>query len=187
MTDRPIRRVLVAVDFGESSAAALRAAASIAARHDAALTVLHAETLEAPPYFTEGQVDLLERTRRAARAAAEAHVRTFARAATSRPVAAVVADGSPAAAIVGQAGDHDLIVLGTHGRRGAARWWLGSVAEDVIRTATVPVLVVPPDCGDPAGVLDRAIRSSAADLPRAMERLRTERRSVLFVPAVHGD
>jgi len=36
----------------------------------------------------------------------------------------------------------DLIVIGTHGRRGLAHALLGSVAEQVIRAATVPVLVV---------------------------------------------
>lgn len=36
----------------------------------------------------------------------------------------------------------DLIVLGTHGRRGFKRFFLGSVAEHVIRTATKPVLLV---------------------------------------------
>jgi nucleotide-binding universal stress UspA family protein len=36
----------------------------------------------------------------------------------------------------------DLIVVGTHGRRGLARALLGSTAERVIRTATLPVFVV---------------------------------------------
>jgi nucleotide-binding universal stress UspA family protein len=36
----------------------------------------------------------------------------------------------------------DLIVLGTHGRRGAGRLLLGSDAEQILRTATVPVLLV---------------------------------------------
>jgi len=36
----------------------------------------------------------------------------------------------------------DLIVIGTHGRRGFDRFWLGSVAESVIRTATKPVLII---------------------------------------------
>ncbi|MBB3176810.1 universal stress protein [Variovorax sp. Sphag1AA] len=36
----------------------------------------------------------------------------------------------------------DLIVLGTHGRRGAKRLFLGSSAESILRTATVPVLLV---------------------------------------------
>jgi nucleotide-binding universal stress UspA family protein len=36
----------------------------------------------------------------------------------------------------------DLIVLGTHGRRGASRWLLGSDAEQVLRSAAVPVLLI---------------------------------------------
>jgi nucleotide-binding universal stress UspA family protein len=36
----------------------------------------------------------------------------------------------------------DLIVMGTHGRRGLNRWLLGSVTERVVRTADVPVLTV---------------------------------------------
>jgi nucleotide-binding universal stress UspA family protein len=38
----------------------------------------------------------------------------------------------------------DLIVVGTHGRNGIARWLLGSVAEGVVRQAACPVLVIPP-------------------------------------------
>jgi nucleotide-binding universal stress UspA family protein len=38
----------------------------------------------------------------------------------------------------------DLVVVGTHGRRGVARWLLGSVAEAVVRLAPCPVLVVRP-------------------------------------------
>lgn len=36
----------------------------------------------------------------------------------------------------------DLLVLGTHGRRGFSRLFLGSVAENVVRIATTPVLLV---------------------------------------------
>lgn len=38
--------------------------------------------------------------------------------------------------------DADLIVVGTHGRRGFSRMFMGSGAEQVIRVATVPVLVI---------------------------------------------
>jgi hypothetical protein len=37
----------------------------------------------------------------------------------------------------------DLLVVGTHRRHGARRWWLGSVAEAVVRRSPRPVLVVP--------------------------------------------
>ena len=36
----------------------------------------------------------------------------------------------------------DLIVMGTHGRRGFKRWLLGSVAEEIIRAATCPVITI---------------------------------------------
>lgn len=36
----------------------------------------------------------------------------------------------------------DLIVIGTHGRRGVSRWMLGSDAEQIVRMAPVPVLLV---------------------------------------------
>jgi len=50
-----------------------------------------------------------------------------------------------AAAIVEDAASWpaDLLVLGTHGRRGIERWLLGSVAEGVARRSTAPVLLVP--------------------------------------------
>ena len=45
-------------------------------------------------------------------------------------------------AIVRSSGDSDLIVMGTHGRRGLNRMVLGSDAEAVLRDATVPVLMI---------------------------------------------
>lgn len=64
-------------------------------------------------------------------------------------VAAVVAHvtvGAPARSIVSLAAeiDADLIVVGTHGRRGIRRALLGSVAEEVVRTAGCPVFAVRP-------------------------------------------
>jgi nucleotide-binding universal stress UspA family protein len=64
-------------------------------------------------------------------------------------IAAVVAHvvlGAPARAIVSLAAqlDADLIVVGTHGRRGLRRALLGSVAEEVVRTAGCPVYAVRP-------------------------------------------
>jgi nucleotide-binding universal stress UspA family protein len=49
----------------------------------------------------------------------------------------------------------DLIVMASHGRAGVKRWFLGSVAEDVVRHATVPVMLirageVPATLADPA-------------------------------------
>jgi nucleotide-binding universal stress UspA family protein len=53
--------------------------------------------------------------------------------------------GSPAEQILSQAArDRALIMLATHGRAGLENWFLGSVADQVIHEATVPVLVVHP-------------------------------------------
>jgi len=54
----------------------------------------------------------------------------------------LVVDGEPAPRILEHAAEHDLVVMGTHGRTGLKRAFLGSVAEAVIRASTVPVMVV---------------------------------------------
>ncbi|MFP9193611.1 universal stress protein [Natronosalvus vescus] len=54
--------------------------------------------------------------------------------------------GRPAETIVRYADDHDVdqIVIGSHGKRGVARFLLGSVAETIVRRSVVPVTVVRP-------------------------------------------
>lgn len=137
-----MKRVLAATDFGEAANRALAAAARIASAHDAELVVLHAERFDPPPYFTVDQIRKLEAERREAQVAAERYVRDAAAAITAYPVRAAVVDAPPVDAILRASADADLIVLGTHGRHGPGRWWLGSVAERVVRAATAPVLVV---------------------------------------------
>jgi nucleotide-binding universal stress UspA family protein len=60
----------------------------------------------------------------------------------------------------------DLIVLGTHGRTGHGRLMMGSVAEQVLRTASCPVLTVrtpfPPSEAEGAPVIERAERTVEA-------------------------
>lgn len=57
-------------------------------------------------------------------------------------VTTVVAEGSPEKKIIELAAEHDLIVIGTLGRSGFSKLFMGSVAERVTRYAPVPVLVV---------------------------------------------
>lgn len=58
----------------------------------------------------------------------------------------VLENVDPAAAIAGQAQDErvDLIVMSSHGRTGAVRWILGSVAEKVLHSTHIPLLLVRP-------------------------------------------
>jgi nucleotide-binding universal stress UspA family protein len=58
----------------------------------------------------------------------------------------VVQVGWAADAIMGYADQNgvDLIIMSTHGRAGIGRWFMGSVADRVVRHATVPVLTASP-------------------------------------------
>ena len=79
-------------------------------------------------------LDVLASARRTAEQAA-VHCETLLREVTGKRVADIIID---------QVGQHhcDLIVIGTHGRRGLARLTMGSDAEQVLRISPVPVLLV---------------------------------------------
>jgi nucleotide-binding universal stress UspA family protein len=151
----PPRIIVVGVDFGDASARALALAGVVASSASARVIAVHAERFEPPAYFTIEQIARLETERDMAQAAATAQLMRFAAAATAHPVEPVVADAPPVEALLNQAATADLIVLGTHGRRGPGRWWLGSVAERVARAATVPVLVTRAADTPPRGVFER--------------------------------
>ena len=164
----PPKLVLAGVDFGEASARALALAGVVAAGFGARLRVLHAERFEPPPYFTLEQIARLEAERHDAQAAAVAHLTQFASHAGAPVADAIVMDEPPVEALLREAGNADLIVLGTHGRRGPARWWLGSVAERVVRAAAVPVLVTRAAATDPREVFERLLLvqdGTSADAP----------------------
>jgi nucleotide-binding universal stress UspA family protein len=57
-------------------------------------------------------------------------------------VSGVVLRGYAAAAITSTTEEGDLLVMASHGRTGVRRWFLGSVAEEVLRQSTVPVLLI---------------------------------------------
>lgn len=144
-----VSRVLVGVDFDDASASALKMAGVLASTWDADMTVFHASTPDAPAYFTADQIETLEAEREQSRAGTAAQVRAVAKEQVRRAVHVVVEDGPPGDALVRMAADFDLIVVGTHRRHGARRWWLGSVAEAVVRRSPRPVLVVPAGAGVP--------------------------------------
>lgn len=54
----------------------------------------------------------------------------------------LIEDGHPIKAILETEAGHDLVVMGTHGRRGVDRMILGSVCEGVLRRSSVPLLVI---------------------------------------------
>lgn len=139
-------KILCAVDFSEEANRALELASHLARRLEATkLILLHViEPLSIPPAeFEVGEADWFEPTRKAAAAALEK--RATALRSSGLSVSTVVESGSPARMVTeaGQLQKVDLLVVGTHGRGGAARLLLGSTAERIIQMATCPVVAVP--------------------------------------------
>lgn len=140
------KRILAPVDLSPASRKTLGWAGLLARAWSAELEVLYADWWEPPRYFTESQIAELTRQalehRRSVHRELEALVRESAGA--GLPHAVTVVEGRPAPAILERAEAHaaDLIVIGSHGRTGLARFRLGSVAEEVTREAGRPVLVV---------------------------------------------
>lgn len=142
-----LRRIVYASDFSRASNRAFAVAIDFARQHKAALTIVHVlmPILPGGPDVPISAVALAELQRGTRTWAERQGQRLVARAAAAgvRAVATVV-EGNPAAEIVRSArrARAGLIVIGTHGRTGLPRLVLGSVADRVVRTATMPVLTV---------------------------------------------
>ncbi len=151
--------VLVPVAFESGSDTALETGAAFAEAWSAPLMALHVvEPFDLPmPYMMTAAT--LDRT--ADVEAARATLGRWAEAHASGDVETRVEEGYVATCITGladQAGAQ-LVVQASHGRRGVGRWLLGSVAEEVVRTAPCPVLTLRPNArpiavraGSPLGV-----------------------------------
>jgi universal stress protein A len=141
-------RILVPVDFSETSLHALRLAAKMARTQHATLVLLHVGAVVwagAPGLDIGGPTPILAQWNDEIAREHESALRRVAREEVPSDVQVdcLVRDGVPAAAVLDACKETnaDLIVIGTHGRRGLDRIFLGSVAESVIRESPVPVLV----------------------------------------------
>lgn len=150
-------RILVAVDFSEASARAIAAGGELAAHTGAQLSLLHAELLDVPPYFTAAQIKAIEGEERANVKRAGDYLAQFGRRHTAQPFQVVIESRAAAEAILHAAKGADLVVMGTHGRRGPSRWWLGSVADRVLQEIGVPLLVVHSHAAAPGQVFARGL------------------------------
>lgn len=166
----PPHAVVAAVDFEAASVRAVALAGFIASACDATLRVVHAERVDAPPYFTLEQIARLEDERADAAAEVAFELKRFALEATAWPADIAVTEGAPVDVILHAAEAADLVVLGTHGRRGPSRWWLGSVAERVVRGSRGPVLVTRADATPPADVFARVVLVGDGVEPEASAR-----------------
>lgn len=144
-----IKKILYPTDFSRCAGHALPHTLHLAETHGAELHLLHALVLhEADPSnlshrlpdMEELYLILEEHAEAQMKSAIEQHGRTGFTI-KSTQVRAISAAG----AILDYASETeiDLVVMGTHGRRGLRRLLLGSVAEEVVRLAPCPVLSVP--------------------------------------------
>lgn len=136
--------ILVPLDTSEVSSEALPPAAELAtALGSTMLLVAIADVV-----VKNAMVELMESERITAEQALQIYLDEQAAELIKRgiDVETIVVDArDPAAAITDTAAakDADMIVMCTHGRTGAARWLLGSTADRVVRSSSVPVHLIP--------------------------------------------
>lgn len=139
---RPISKILLATDLTPTSREATERAIDMAARLDARLLIVN--VLEKRRVSGNGTHDRVDQ----ARLERESHLVDVVRTARDGGVTAefLVWDGDAGASIAeaAEAEEADLVVVGTRGRSGAERMFLGSVSDHVVRHAACPVLVVRP-------------------------------------------
>ena len=141
-----MQRIVVGVDGSAGSVAALAWAVELAAQTGAAVEALSAWEL------TYGWIDgyapdierWCEEARREARARLDAAIAAVAGShPSSTTVTPTVVEGPAARALLDASKDADLVVVGSRGRGGFAGLLLGSVSQQVVHHARVPVTVVP--------------------------------------------
>jgi universal stress protein A len=150
-----IGKILVPVDLSELSTLALRHALDLAQWQESEIIIYHVITVEETP-FPQGKEDWvisqaehpkLKKILEQRRKRLDAFVHTsFPNGTGAGRVRQELGIGTPYKAIVdaAMAQGADLIVMSTHGRRGLAHMFIGSVTERVLRRAPCPVLAVPP-------------------------------------------
>jgi len=146
----PYRNVLVAVDFSEFSGEAVRAVARLGLEKHGAVSVLHVFDAPAAGPILRASLTNAEIAEYQAEAEGRAAVElaAFLREVKFAPGRRVLTLGQgPTADSIRSAAAEaaaDLIVVGTHGRTGAAKLLLGSVTEELLRNANCDVMAVPP-------------------------------------------
>jgi nucleotide-binding universal stress UspA family protein len=142
-----IGTILVPTDFSEGAAYALRWARALARAFGAKIIVLH--VLDLPVAWTPlgglGSIPTPISAESVEQLTIEAQTILDTMAQGASEVAhRVVRDGHPREVILAAAKEvgADVVVMGTHGRRGVSQLFIGSVAEHVVRHSPVPVLTV---------------------------------------------
>ena len=150
------KRILLATDFSEASDRALGYAIAFCARYTSDLFIVHATNPEPREPIP---MDPLPRELDRARMNAERQLKRLSKTAKLRDVPHnLVAEKGEVWDVLSSVIDReqiDLLIMGTHGRRGFRKLALGSVAEEVLHLAPCPVITVGPNVTPaPAGPID---------------------------------
>ena len=144
-----IQRILIPVDFSETSMSAADYGCALAARFGADVTLLNVYSPGVIALPDAVYAPTVEESAAMAHAVL-AHVESLAAKLEREGVIihCEAVEGLPADAIVAwsERKHPDLIVMGTHGRRGVSHLLLGSVAEKTVRQAPCPVLTIGDKC-----------------------------------------
>jgi nucleotide-binding universal stress UspA family protein len=143
---RRIRRILHATDFSRASERALREAIDFAKDSDAELWVVH---VIAPLTYAAGEFDgpelyarLEETTRKEAETSMAKLIQRLKRVNVNAKPLLLNGQAHEQITKAAKSKKADMIVIGTHGRTGLSKLFMGSVAGRVVSTADCPVLTV---------------------------------------------
>ncbi len=136
-----VKHILVPTDLSDTSEGALAAAIEIARAYHARLTLLHVWSVPNTGYAELLNWPLEGMEEAARKALDEVEARTRKLHVETDSVLQMGAESEQILELV-KARSIDLVVMGTHGRRGLSRVFLGSVAEKVVRLSPVPVLTI---------------------------------------------
>ena len=138
---KTLKTILHATDFSDLAANAFHAAFALARAHNARLILLY---VKQPQETIQGEFGLMPPEPEATDAAILDRLDELVPEGSPIQVERLVEHGKAAEVIVQVAKEKhcDLIVLGTHGRKGLARLFYGNVADSVVRSAPCPVLAL---------------------------------------------
>jgi len=139
------KKILVPTDFSDASKTAVDYAVTLAKPLGASVHLVHAFELPVVG-FPDGTLtitsDMASRIVNAAQEALNKLVDEYAKKGVTLTTSLEQADARDGILSAAEKERCDLIVMGTHGRRGIARALIGSVAENVVRRSSLPVLTV---------------------------------------------
>ncbi len=137
----PYRKIMCPIDFDDGSLEAVDTAARIARQNDGTLILVHVVPMIIQPAGMPVYVDLYKGQEDAARRKLAEIVNTRL---SGIKCELSVYNGEPAQTIltIERKLEPDVLVMATHGRKGFSHFFLGSVAELVLRGSTCPVLTV---------------------------------------------